>query len=254
MEDGRFSEYLEKYGKKILYGLLACVTLLALFYRLSNQHTDKLEKDYIEASQDFLLFVRPQEGLDPIATKKALDRLKELITIHPELHAAYDGPLGQILLIRNEVEQAKPFMLSTFARIKCDDLSFYQNYASTTLNIAEKKFQEALIEALGLQSRMKDLLKDQKDKSQLLFGDQLFALNLLRIALLQQHLDDKSGELTTWQTWKHYAGLEKNQKTIEVNVDPQAFRRVMQQLAIGSFSLPDYISYREKALHDLLGK
>jgi hypothetical protein len=79
------------------------------------------------------------------------------------------------------------------------------------------------------------------------FGDELFALNLLRIAILQQQLGDRPGELQTWREWKRYAGLEKGDSN-SLKVSPVAFRYAIQQLAIGSVSLPDYIAHREKEL------
>ncbi len=70
---------------------------------------------------------------------------------------------------------------------------------------------------------------------------------MFRIGMLQQEFGANEAELRTWQAWKQYADLETGQP-LAAKVDSAAFRAVIQQLAIGSFSLPDYIAYREKAL------
>lgn len=167
----------------------------------------------------------------------------------PELHAAYDGALAQSFLNSGKLAEAKPYAEATFARTAPNHLEYYTDFAETSLLISGKKFQEALEKAKLLQSKMlnaSNLVGDSSTQIQNV-SSELFALNLLRIAMMQQELGDKAGELETWQEWKQYAGLKKgNAPSLNINTD--TFRELTQRLAIGTISIPDYIDHREKAL------
>lgn len=246
-EEGRLAEWLSSQGKNITYGLIALIAVLIIFYRFSTSHTSKQEQDYIQAAQDFTLFTNSHAS--DAASTEALQRLTAVMSSHPELHAAYDGTIAQTLLDKDKVSEAKPFALSTLARTRSDELPFYADFAATTLLIGEQQYQQALDKAQALQQQMIEELNKQTDDERS-FGTELFAINLFRIGMLQQQLGNHAAEARTWKEWKQYAGLE-NGETLPAKVDTQAFRAVIQELAIGSFSLPDYIAYREKALMEL---
>lgn len=247
LDEGAFTEWLSKYGKTIIYGLIAFVAVLIIVYRFSTGHAVKAEQEYMQAANDYALFTQEAQTKDPAATNSALIRLLGIMGRHPELHAAYDGALVQTLLNRGQITEARPLATKTLARIKSDDLPMYHQYATATLSISEERYQEALDSAKALQQQMIETIGRQPAAQDRSFGDELFAFNLLRIAMLEQQLGDTQAELKTWHIWKQYAALE-TAKDLPAAVDAQAFRTVIQQLAIGSLSLPDYIAYREKAL------
>lgn len=245
LDEGQVTDWLADNGQKILYSLLSMIALLVLIYVISSGQHNKAEQEYIQAANDFALFSKSYDPNHPTQLTDSLNRLNALMTKHPELHAAYDGALTQILLNRSQTDEAKSYALATLKRVKPNHLTFYNEYAKTTLLISQLHFKEALENTLALQQKMQtDLETDTSSRS---FGDELFALNLLRIGMLQQELENKNAELQTWQEWKMYAGLHGNNKTIR-NVDPQAFRSILQRLSVGSISLSDYISYRENLL------
>lgn len=245
LDEGVITDWLADNGKNILYGLAGLIALLVIIFAISSGDRSKAEQEYLQAANDFSSFTKSYDAKNPAQLNDALGRLNNLMAKHPELHAAYDGALAQTLLNRSQVQEAKPYAQATLQRVKSNDLPFYNDYAATTLLISQQQFKEALDSTLALQQKMQaDLASPSTSRS---FGDELFALNLLRIAMLQQELGDKNAELQTWQEWKSYAGLSSNPKTTG-NVDPQAFRSIIQKLAIGSISLADYISYRENSL------
>jgi hypothetical protein len=182
--------------------------------------------------------------LDSAVSQEALARLQQLMHKHSELNAAYGGALAQLFLNQSQVEDALPYAEASLARVKSNDLPFYAEYAATTLLISQQNYSQALANAQALQLKMEEHLSLPAD--QRTFGEELFALNLLRIGILQQSTGDVSGELKTWQTWKQHAGLNGSKSSTSIN--PQAFRALVQQLAIGSVSLPDYIAHRESLL------
>jgi len=244
-DEGQVSEWLMENGKNIFYILAGVIGIIILTYLLSNRQSNQAEQEYIQAANDFTYFTKTAYEKNSDAANESLKRLQNTLSQHPELHAAYDGAIAQILLNRGEINVAQPYAQSTLARVKSDNLPYYFEYANNTLLISQKKFKEALENALSLQQKMKEAIENQA--SEKWFGDELFALNLLRIAMLQQEQKNPEAELQTWQEWKHYAGLGNNTNAAE-KVNPYAFRSVIQQLASGSFSLPDYISYRENIL------
>lgn len=247
MDESKIVDWLSAYGKNLVYLLIALLVLIAVTYIISASFTAKPEKEYLQAASDFAYFTNGNELQDSALTADAYNRLQAIMSKYPELHAAYDGMLAQTFLNRNNVADAKPYAQATLARTKSNDLPYYADYASATLLISEQKFQAALEKAKSLQTKMIEAIAAQKTADKRSFGDELFALNLMRIAMLQQQTGDKAGELATWQEWKQYAGLATN-KNQNVKVDPIAFRAVIQQLAVGAISLPDYIAFREKAL------
>jgi hypothetical protein len=243
LDEGAITDWLSDNGKSILYGLIGLIALLVIIFAISSGGRSKAEQEYIQAANDFTYFSKAYDAKNPAQANDALARLNHLMSKHPELHAAYDGALAQTLLNRAQVEEAKPYALATLKRVKSNNLPFYNDYAETTLMISQGQFKEALENTLSLQQKMEaDLGKEAASRS---FGDELFALNLLRVAMLQQAIGDKNAELRTWQQWKEFAGLGSEASKY---VNPQAFRSVIQNLAIGSISLADYISYRENIL------
>ena len=246
LDEGRITDWLSYYGKNILYVLAGIIALIVIIYAFSSGMNSKSEQEYIQATNDFNYFSKSYDAQNPELTQDALKRLNALMSKHPELHANYDGAITQTLLNRDMAEEANSYAIATLARVKSNDLPFYGDYAKATLLMSHKNFQAALEKTQTLQQNMIEALETQTPSTRT-FGDELFALNLLRIAMLQQELGESTAELQTWQEWKHYAGLTQSTHKI-TNVNPQAFRSVIQQLAVGSISLPDYISYRENLL------
>lgn len=238
-------DWLTKYGKNIVYVLLGLIVLFVLVYRLSSSSAAKSEKDYLQAAVDFSMVMRDNGTNDDSVTQEALTRLTALMNIHPELHPAYDGAIGQALLNQGETIKAKSFIVNTLQRTQAEHLMLYNQFAATSLLISEAQYKEALEKSQALQHIMLDQLNQDSHS----VSDVLFALNLLRIAMLQQQLGNDKEELQAWQNWKNYAGLEKT-TTQKSAIDPMAFRIIIQQLATGNIALPDYIAYREELLRN----
>lgn len=245
-DEGNIGEWFIKNRQNILYGFLIALSAIFLIYKMMGSSVRSTEANYIQTTNDFLAFTNPNNANNPQLTDEALKNLESSLKQHPHLGAAYDGSIAQTLINRNQIETALPFANASLERTKSADLPDYADYAQTTLLIEQKNYKEALEKAFALQKSMMNTLKDHPDQPHA-FGDELFAFNLLRIAMLQQQLGDTAGELKTWQYWKQYAGLNANQQP-SIKINPQAFRAVIQQLAIGAFSLPDYIAYRESVL------
>lgn len=242
-DESTLVEWLCQHGKNAIYILGALIALSLLIYRFSTAYTAHGEREYLAAASNFAAF----EKGSPEKKEAALKELTTQLIAIPELQAAYGAPIGQTLLSRGQTDEAVPFITATLKRTQSDKLPYYGDFGASSLLIAQGKYSEALQNSAALQQHMLTDIETHAGARPDNFGDTLFALNLLRIALLHQQLGQTEAELTSWKKWKQYAGLGAPSE-IHPTVAPQAFHRLIQQLAIGNMSLLDYIHYREKFL------
>jgi hypothetical protein len=236
------SEWLALHLKNILYGVAAGIVILMALYFFIFKKAQLSERQYQKAVNDFVVFSRP-DTTDAAAQAEALKSLQELMAKHADLQAAYGGAIAQTLINRGDVTDALPLAKQTLKRTAADNLPLYQEYAQTTLLILEEKYADALKNAQALQKTMNNEVKTIATWEQRSFSPELFPLNLFRVAMLQQQLGDKAGEKATWKLWSQYAGITTPDAEL-LPVDARAFHLIIQQLAIGSSSIPDYIKER----------
>lgn len=246
IEDHPLLQWISQHGQTLLYTIIGLFSLLFIIYYLSSSHSSKADQDYTAAYQDFLAF---QRGKGDIAAQKlSLQKLEDVLKRQPTLHAKYDGLIAQTLLTRSDVGDAMPFAMATLERVSKDDLPFYNDFASTTLLIAQGKTADALERSKNLKQKLLDnanaAIQDPAKKS---FGDTLFAFNLLRIAMLQQQAGLAQDELKTWQEWKGYTAFTRMPGTSQA-IDSKAFFAVANVFEEGQVTLASYIESREKQL------
>jgi hypothetical protein len=239
LNEAEVLEWLTRNSKKMLYALAALIACIFLLYQASSRSANRLEADYIKAANEFALFSRGEKE------EESLQELLGLMNKNPELHAAYDGAVAQALLNQNHWLEAEPLALSTLKRTASDTLSAYRQFAEISLLVAAQKWSDALEQAQKFQQTLALQLNEPVKKAEDFGKTELFALNLLRIGMLQQQLGDSKGELDTWQLWKEYAGLEAGTAS---QIDSAAFRAINQQFAQGVVSLPDYFAYRKQQM------
>lgn len=227
-------------GRALAWILLGVLALAILAYRLLGGSSGITGEEYFQAEGQYQAF---QTSVDPKTQKDALDKLAALLRKHPDLQSKYDGLIAQTLLVRGDYQQALPFAERTLERTGKDRLNFYNDYANTTLLIADKKYAEALKAAESLKQQLATAAREQPDRQD--YGDMLYAFNLLRLAILQQALGAKAEELKAWQEFKQAAVTGKDKVYV---VNPQAFDQMVQQLGDGNVSLINYIESREKIL------
>lgn len=227
--DHPWVEWLSSNKQVVLWGLVGLFAVLLLSYRLLSVQTLNAEHDFFQAQNAFnQLQQMPQ---NQVASSTAFQDLKEIMAKHPELHAKYDGALAQLMLIENNLPEAKAFAQSTFERVRPDQLGLYENYAKTSLLIGEGKYPEALQGAFLLQAQLdKKLDKTSADQT-------LYTFNLLRLASLYQQLGHEQEELATWDTLLNWT---------EGNV--QAVLTTYELFKDGRASLGQYIDQRKKTL------
>jgi hypothetical protein len=248
-EDHPFVQWVVKNGKTIVATLLALTALLIIILRFVSGGNTKAEADYFNAAADFTLFQNGQAGkTDPASQQEAFEKLQTILGRRPELHAKYDGLIAQTLLINNENTLAATYENLALNRTNKDHLPYYADYARNTLLIADGQYESAIQNAEALQQKMIGE-KDQAgtEPQTKAFGDKLWAMNLLRIAMLNQQIGNAKGELQAWANFKAFLGLPSSEKSA-VAIETQAFDDLMQRFREGKITLIQYIEARERSL------
>lgn len=220
-------EKLDQYKKPLLWGVLGCIALLILCYRLIARQASHAEADFFQAQTLFLQLQDQHSSQEGAPFSIELEQLDSLMQRYPELKAKYGGPLAQELLLKGQTEKATPFAEETFKRTSPDPLERYQTYSQASLWIAEGKYAEALEHS----QRLKETL-DQSDSPALV----LYVFNLLRLAMLHQQLGQGVEELKIWEE------LQSQPRYLEV------FLEINQVFKAGQTSLQSYIEERKKNL------
>lgn len=230
--ENRLIQWLMQYGRYILFALLGLIAAAGILYRWNAKGNQQAEVDFLNAEKYFATFQgsgKAGKEAIPLAERDdALQHLRKILQRHPELHAKYDGLIAQTLLVRNDVNGAKEFADLAIARTASENSPFYTDYAQTTLIIASGQYEEALNHSLALDKLMEEGTANSEIQS---FGNPLFALNFLRIGILQQQLGLSNEERATWQKWQE---LKEN----------NALFASWNQIAEGQISLANYIETR----------
>lgn len=239
-EEHPFMEWISKHGKNILYGLLAVLCLLFVIFLWLSQGSAEAAVDYKNATVYFQQFEKVTNT--PASQEENLENLNKILAKYPDLHSKYDGKIAQTLINRNQIEKATPFVNATLLRTRADGLEKYSDFSKITLLISTSQNKEALELSKTLQSKM--ISEKQKGLSQ--EGDDLvFAINLLRIAFLQQAIGNVDEETKAWQDWMNYSSLNS---AIEPKFDTKAFASAASIFTDGNISLTDYINSRIQTL------
>lgn len=227
LADEGFLASVSKYGNTAFYAGIALVILFFLLYRFGSHHSANAEADFLSAAHHYDQLIAAK---DPTQQEKAVAELQEILKRRPELNADYQGDIAQSLLELNKIETALPLADQTIRRVSSDHISEYLSYAATSLLIEQKQYQTALDAAVSLKTNLKN-------------NDLVNALNLVRIALLQQQLGNRTGELEAWQEWKNFAGWKGTAPTVKT-LDPKIYFVVQNYYSQGIVSLQNYIESR----------
>lgn len=224
-EDNRFIHWILSNGKNILISFFVFVALFFIAYRVLFGSIVKSEHDFINAENDYQrLLTEKNQG----ALQETLQKLEINLKAHPELHAKYDALIARRLIAVGNVQEALPFALNAISRTEVENAPYYSDYSKTSLVIAESNYTQALQNSLKLKEA---LIANEANEF-------LFALNLLRIGMLQQQLKLEKDELATWNEW----GNKFSNKNNEV------FQKLVDYSIIGQVSLTNYIETRKENL------
>lgn len=180
-----------------------------------------------------------------------LTQLKELeksVRGHSALEAKYGTLLAQRLLGLGEVKQGEEYARAALKRAQGLNTPYYSDFSKNTLLITSGKYSEALEASEKLKGAM---LQDEafwsgRDKL-VRSGSVLYAYNLLRIAMLNQQLGSKEGELIAWDELVQNAGW-KGVAVPSRAYDPESYALLLENFTQGDITLIDYIDQRRADL------
>lgn len=220
MEPSLFIENLIERKKQVVVGIIASIAvgalLIAYFQSGPNATT------YASAQDSFIKWEATPED------ETLYNQMKKGLSLAPALQQKYEAIMVQRFLDSGRLEEALKVAETPLSRVEAD-IPFHAAYAKNSLIIERGDFQTALENAVALKEHM-GILAEQSGA-----GSLLYAYNLLRIACLQQELDNRPGEKAAW------GDLESFLST----------RPETQQMLVGCFSdqalnLNDYIQERKK--------
>lgn len=210
MEENKFINFFSKHWSKLLLGFLAIASIAAWTERfLSSNHTQTTQ-DYLLANQ---IFERCQRGehLDV----ESIEMAENILDRHPELHPKYDALLALTFFSQTKTDKGMKYARSLIEHVAATLPSYYKEYATTSLLIAEEKYDEAYLAAQKLETEL---------KAEEGFPT-LDAMNTLRLLFLADRLDNADQKRITWEK------LEKH----------PSFLSIQPLFHEGSLSLSDYI-------------
>lgn len=182
--------WISQNGANLVWVLIGIIIVGLLGYRFLGGYSSSTQ-DFYQAESSYRAFVKEH---DADKQQQALDTLAGLLKSIPTLQSKYDGLIGQVLLNRGQIKEAEPYIQRTLARTSGDHTPYYPDYANTSLTISHQAYEEALNQAQALDTQLSE------DKNPV-----LKAYNLLRIAMLEQQLGNKAGELQAWEKFRPFA-------------------------------------------------
>lgn len=147
----------------------------------------------------------------------------------PTLSERYDAEIAQRLIEANLSEKAIPYAARSIARLQ-NEVPLHASFAETSLLIEKGSFQEALERAIGLKERM-----GTDDPV-------LYAHNLLRIACLQQALQNGPGEMAAWGDFEDFLGWKEGPTETTLS------HEMLQSYHDNEINLSHYIAQRKVTL------
>jgi len=155
------------------------------------------------------------------------------------LERAKEAEIVQTLLTAGQVDSAAG--MQCVERLRKES-PHHAAYAEASLRIEQKEYQKALELAVALKEQME---RDSVGKTKnLQGGSTLLTSNLLRIALLQKQVGNAPGELSAWEEVRGILNMQADSVAVQL-----LEANFGQNLGKNSFSLSEYISQRERAIH-----
>lgn len=194
MEENKLLHLLKQHWSKCILALLIVACLAVWTERLFKSNQQNANSDFLTAQR---FFERFQKG--DFFENEALLAAENLLKRHPELHAKYDPLLMLTLFSQHKNTEALDYAKLVVDRAAQLLPSCYQDYAQTSLLIAEGHYQQAWNQALALDEKI-----DKQADYTILDG-----MNKLRLFFLADQLNELSQKELYWKALtEHPAFLE----------------------------------------------
>jgi len=213
------TEFVHNYGTLMAYGFLGVVTILVIAYQFTRSRESHSFTDYMRADRVYHHFMQADLSEEP----EAFEQLERLMARYPDLKQKYEGKVAQVLIAKDRPEMARPYIDQMIKRSEQEGFPTFLDYTKTTLLITEGEYDDAYQQALALQPQLQE-------------EDQLYAFNLLRLAILERQLGLLKPELEHWE--QILAAADNN----------DAIKEMLTHVQEGQVSLNTYIQDRVSEL------
>lgn len=221
-----FTEWVQKNGKWILYGVFGAIALIFFFTQFIEKREAEKRDAFIQADQEALHYQQDQSD-------DALLSLQKLVLTYPALEQKYDAFLAQAWLTKENVSSAQPFAESALKQTKNDHLPLYREFAKTSLLIAQGQEETSLKQALALKEELLQLAKKGQPQA-----DILYTFNLLRIVTLQRELGYEKEAASSLQELLSAA----KSASPHAYPYPVVVKEILSQVREGELSLEQWLS------------
>lgn len=175
MEENKLIAFLGKHSTKLIICFLCIIPAILFIDRSNTSKKQQKIKDFVVMRQIAENCVKGE----PLSVESLKD-MEKLLKKHPQLHAKYDHLLTLCLFQQENTSKSLVYGNAALKRVAAMAPSMYQDFSKTSLLITQKKYQEALDQALALENRL-----NSEDSV-------LRAFNLVRIASLSKELNQTS--------------------------------------------------------------
>ncbi|GAB4231533.1 MAG: hypothetical protein Tsb0021_10000 [Chlamydiales bacterium] len=216
--------YFERFGMKglMIFGISIVSLIFSGFYLKFNRMDSLVDFMKTELHLSHVL-----QGKNPS------DQNLDFLNLPLNLQQKYDGILAQHYMLYGFAEKAQLYFDRLTERVNVSQLKFYQEYGLISLLIAKNNYNQALEKSIKLKGQINPFSREYLN---------LYALNLLNIALLEQKSGSLLGERDAWLELKEM--MENSENTaIKAKLD--------QQFREGKVGLLDYIDARLNIIDSL---
>ena len=151
--------------------------------------------------------------------QKALDKT-------PSMRAALQSEIAQQLLCAGDCDEAEKWAKTPIKELQ-SIAPLYAEFSQISFLIKREHYQEALERSVSLKEKIAS------------HGSVLASRNLLRIALIQQPIGNRAGEMAAWNDWEKWIETENN-KTLR--------ERSLKGLWDQTISFQSYINERKASI------
>lgn len=180
MENSVFFNFLHKHWSKCVSVFLVCAVALFCFERFFTKSEEQIQEDFLVGNSVLESFYKGE----PLSVE-AIKSVEDLLDKHQELHSKYHTMLAMTYLAQRDAAKGLAFMQSSMEHVRADLPEAYQEYATGSVLIAEKKYNEAYE---ATKNSCEQLQKTAPESV-------LYALNLLRLVSLSVEVKAKDAAL-----------------------------------------------------------
>lgn len=233
--------WLHRHGRWLALGLITLFSLGGWALYQAQKDQQQREDCYLAAphlvQQLQTAALRQKNDL----FEQSLFELQKTLALLPDLKIKYDGLLAQDLLLEHRGSCALPYGTHALQRSEALLPPLYYQFSQTSLLIGQGLYQEALVATQKLEEDLLAAVQTPRPNFEAL--SILYAMTLVRKAMLHQNLGTLDQELQAWGQIKNLIS-----STLDSPLSHESARLwLAEHFSYGSLSLLDYIQSRQDA-------